>query len=146
ARGKLALALGDLQTHQGQVAGERGDPAQAVLWFANAARLAQGHPERESLNRICARTWARQAFTPLHGFQRAGTGSGREQVAFRPGGRHLLVQHWQSGPDGFWGVRGFSVWDLREEQPLPLPAVATSAVCAAWRPDGQWLALGGPEG
>ena len=43
---KLALALTDMHTSQGLVAGERGDPAEAVLWFASAARIARDDPER----------------------------------------------------------------------------------------------------
>ncbi len=57
ARRKLALAFTDMHTSQGLVAGRRGDPAQAVLWFANAARLAKEDPDRDRLNRIRARTW-----------------------------------------------------------------------------------------
>jgi hypothetical protein len=72
ARRKLALALTDMHTSQGVAAGQRDEPAQAVLWFANAVRLARENPERERLNRIGARTWARGAFTPIHGFRRTG--------------------------------------------------------------------------
>ncbi len=92
ARRKLALALTDMHTSQGVVAGQRDEPAQAVLWFANAVRLAREDPERQRLNRIRARTWARGAFTPIHGFRRAGGYGAFEQFAFHPGGRYLLVQ------------------------------------------------------
>ena len=62
ARRKLAFALTDMHTSQGLVAGQQGDPAQAVLWFANAARLALDDPAHQRLNRIRARTWARARF------------------------------------------------------------------------------------
>jgi WD40 repeat protein len=140
-RRKLALALTDMHTSQGLVAGQRGDPAQAVLWFANAARLAKEDPGRERLNRIRARTWARDAFAPIHGFRRAGDYGDFEQFTFHPSGRYLLVQGGpeRGGPDV---PSGLGIWDLEREQPLALPAVTATASSAAWSPDGRKLAVG----
>ncbi len=142
---KLALALTDMHTSQGLVAGERGDPAQAVLWFANAVRLASEDPGRQRLNRIRARTWARGAFTPLHGFRRAGDYGAFEQFSFHPGGRYLLVQGGpkREGPDL---PSGLGIWDLEREQPLPLPEATATASSATWSPDGRKLAFGDNSG
>jgi WD40 repeat protein/serine/threonine protein kinase len=143
ARHKLALTLTDMHTFQGLMAGERGDPAQAVLWFANAVRLAEGDPQRQHVNRIRASTWSRQTFTPVHGFSKSGGGDHILGFAFHPDGRYLLaseVVSWQGEID----QRQCTVWDLEREQPVPGPAGAASS--AAWSPDGKWLALSGPEG
>ncbi len=141
ARRKLALTLTDMHTSQGVVAGQRDEPAQAVLWFASAVRLAGEDPQRERLNRIRARTWGCAAFTPIHGFRRAGGYAAFEQFAFHPGGRYLLVQQGaqSEGPDF---PSGLSIWDLELEQSLPLPAAAATACSATFSPDGRELAFG----
>jgi WD40 repeat protein/serine/threonine protein kinase len=146
ARRKLAATLTDMHTAQGLMAGERGDPAQAVLWFASAARLAKDDPERRRLNRIRAHTWARRAFTPLHGFLRAAGRSAAEAVALHPSGRYLLVREWRATKDDKRWVGRFSVWDVETERPVPVPKAAARATSAAWSPDGKRLALGGPTG
>jgi WD40 repeat protein len=139
---KLVLTLTDMHTSQGLMAGQRGDPALAVLWFANAARLAKEDAERQRLNRIRARTWARSAFTPIHGFRRAGGYGAFEQFVFHPSGRYLLVQEWRPRRDGPDFPTGLSVWDLEREQPLALPEATATASSAAWSPDGRKLAFG----
>jgi serine/threonine protein kinase/WD40 repeat protein len=143
ARRKLALTLSDMHTSQGLRAGERGNPAQAVLWFASAARLAEGDPERERLNRVRVRTWSRLAFAPVHGLRRPGPGEKIQNLVFHPDGQFLLVSEemgWQNGGE----LARCTIWDLERERPLPGPSAVASS--AAWSPDGKWLALGSSAG
>ena len=65
ARRKLETTLTDMHTARGLIAAERGDAAQAMLWFANAARLAHNDPERAWANRVRVRTWGREAVLPV---------------------------------------------------------------------------------
>jgi WD40 repeat protein len=138
ARRKMMLTLIDMHASQGLMASERGDPAQAVLWFASAARLAKEDSERQHLNRIRAHTWARRAFTPLHGFLGSGNWVVSQAISLHPSGRYLLV------PETIKNKRGafhWRVWDVETEQPVPLPNSAAAATSAAWAPDGKHLAL-----
>jgi WD40 repeat protein/Flp pilus assembly protein TadD len=127
--------LADLHTAQGVMAGERGQPAQAVLWFAHAARLSQQDPEREHANRARVRSWARATPVPV----RAWPHPGQEllHLAFQPGGRYLLTVSRQDR---------CVVWDVDKDRPLPWPGADRPVSAAAWGPDGRWLALGTPAG
>jgi WD40 repeat protein/Flp pilus assembly protein TadD len=135
ARRTAETTLADLHTAQGVMAGERGQPAQAVLWFAHAARLAQNDPEREQANRVRVRTWARASFVPVRSFPHPG--QDLLLLVFHPGGRHLLTLSRQDH---------CIVWDLDRDRPLPWPGADRAVSAAAWAPDGQWLALGTPAG
>jgi WD40 repeat protein/serine/threonine protein kinase len=143
ARRKMMLTLIDMHTSQGLMASERGDPAQAVLWFASAARLATEDPERQHLNRIRAHTWARRAFTPLHGFLGSGTWVVSQALSLHPSGRYVLVPQTIKNKNRTFHWR---VWDVETEQPVPLPNVAAAATSAAWTPDGKQLALAAEAG
>jgi WD40 repeat protein len=134
ARQKAETTVVDLHTAQGLMAGERQDHAQAVLWFANAARLAGNDPLRQELNRIRTRTWGRQVCSPLRACYLPEPGQRPFlRLAFHPSGGYLLAQQ----RDGLC-----TVWDLRKEDPKPFPGPATRVACADWSPDGRWLAAG----
>jgi hypothetical protein len=66
ARRQAEITLVDMHTTSGIQAGDQGENGRAVLWFANAARMAKGDPDRQRANAIRARTWGRRAFVPLH--------------------------------------------------------------------------------
>ena len=57
------------------------------------------------------------------------------QVAFHPGGRHLLTLS---------RGRRCLVWDLDREQPLGWASGEQPVSAAVWAPDGAWLALEAP--
>jgi serine/threonine protein kinase/WD40 repeat protein len=143
ARQKAELTVTDLFTSQGLMAGEREDPAQAVLWFANAARLAGAGTERESDNRARVASWSRQALQPMRALPHAADWVSR--VQFHSTSRYVLTQthvlRQDLDEEGDW-----TLWDLNQETPLPLPAGIATASSAAWSPDGRWLALGTPQG
>jgi eukaryotic-like serine/threonine-protein kinase len=135
AHRKAAITLADMHTSHGLLAADRGDSAQAMLWFANAVRLGQRDPERERANRIRFRTWARGADLPVRAFPHDHK---PRDVALRPGAEgHLLVLT--------EGDR-CSVWDVRNEQALPWARGQTPVTAACWGPEGEWLALGLPSG
>jgi WD40 repeat protein/serine/threonine protein kinase len=132
---EVRLTLTDMHTSHGLMAGERDDPAQAILWFANAARLAGAGTERESANRVRVASWSRQALVPVRAL--AHSASWVPRVQFHPSGQYVLTQTDK-------GV--CTLWDLAQEKPLPLPAGIGSASSAVWSADGRWLALGSPQG
>lgn len=132
ARKEAELTLADMQTSSGVEADARGDPALAVLWFANAARLAHGDEERTLANRVRVRTWARKAALPTDGFQ-LKSDSPRE-LRFSPDGVQLLVID---------GARRCVIRDLVREQNVNW-TVPSEVFAACWSPDGRWLAFGLP--
>jgi serine/threonine protein kinase len=135
ARRKLETTLTDMHTARGLIAADRGDAAQAMLWFANAARLARNDPERAWANRVRVLTWSREAVLPVGAM--AHDGQPLQLLAFRTGGDLLLTLT----RDG----RCF-VWDWRREQPLDWAKGGGKITAACWSPDGGWLAVGLPSG
>ena len=55
----------DMYSSSGLMADEKGAPEQAVLWFAQAAKLAKNDPSRERASRIRASTWLAKCRTPV---------------------------------------------------------------------------------
>jgi serine/threonine protein kinase/WD40 repeat protein len=131
ARRKLEITLTDMHTARGLIAADRGDAAQAMLWFANARRLARNDSERAWANRLRARTWGREVVLPVGAL--AHDGQPLQLLAFQPCGDLLLTLT----RDG----RCF-VWDWRREQPLDWARGGGKITAACWSPDGGWLAVG----
>lgn len=129
------LTLTDMHTSHGLMAGERDDPAQAILWFANAARLAGAGTERERANRVRVASWSRQTLVPVRAL--AHTATRVKELQFHPSGQYVLTRT---------GTRVCTLWDLAQERPLALPAGIGSASSAVWSADGRWLALGTAQG
>src|SRR5262249_25006570 len=82
ARQRAERTLSDMQTAQGLMAGERGRAAEAMLWFAHAARLARDHPDRAQANRVRVQAWGRQVSMPLRALPHEGRAL--KALAFRP--------------------------------------------------------------
>jgi WD40 repeat protein len=123
-RRKAETALTDMYTAYGLTTGSQGDPARAVLWFANAAR--QDHdPDRRHASRVRVRSWGRQVPTPVAALPHAG--QALNDIAFHPAGQHLLT---------VTGRGRFFIWDLAREQPLDWAGGDMEVACAAWTPDG----------
>jgi WD40 repeat protein len=135
AHRRADAAVIDLHTGFGLLAAEHQDPCQAVLWFANAARLSQGDSEREFANRIRATTYQRDTIRPVRAL--AHDGQTIFAMAFHPAGRHLLTVTVDNQ---------CAIWDVDMEQKLALPGGERPLSSAAWSPDGRWLALGAPGG
>lgn len=138
ARRQHALAaktLVDLQTTSGLTSDERGEPSEATLWFANAARLAANDPDRERDNRARVRTWLRRCYVPLRAMEHPSPML--RSLAVHPGGRYLATA----------GTAGDCVvWDVEQEKALALPGIPAEPSAAAWDPDGKRLALGTRDG
>jgi serine/threonine protein kinase/WD40 repeat protein/tetratricopeptide (TPR) repeat protein len=129
------MTLTDMYTTQGIMAGDQGNSPLAVLWFANAARLAHQDSEREYANRVRVRTWSRLVPTPVRALPHPG--QTLTHMSFHPQGWHLLTVSKQ---------QKCIVWDLDQERPLPWACGNEPCSCAAWSPDGTWLAMGTPKG
>jgi WD40 repeat protein len=125
----------DLCTTLGLSAGEHGDPSQAVLWFAEAVRVARHDQQRVQDNRTRFSSWLKRCLplpTPLpHG------GPFLRVLAVHPAGRLVLT----ADADHKCAIREAGTG---ESQPLPGGQRAVRAAC--WSPEGTVLALGEPEG
>jgi eukaryotic-like serine/threonine-protein kinase len=136
ARRLAETTLADMFTRSGVEAGSRGDPASAVLWFANAARQARGDLQRRQANQIRVRTWSRDVAMPVQAFQHDEFSVGDiplGSLSFSPDGRYLLTG----------GLKGRPfVWDLAHEQKLGWVNDDGHIRPALWGPGGEWLALG----
>jgi serine/threonine protein kinase/WD40 repeat protein len=137
ARRARELNLADTYTSSGLAAGARDDPRQAVLWFANAARLAGDDRERADANRTRAAAWGRQALRPVRALVHP-TNWISNDMAFHSGGRYLLTH----------GVSPAAcrLWDLEQEASVPFPGNPGEVSAAAWDATGDRLAVGIPLG
>ena len=142
ARQARELMLADTYTSFGVAAAARDDPRQAVLWFANAARLAGDDPERADANRIRAAAWGRLAIQPVPAPFVHPAEWIENNMAFHPGGRHLLTH----GFDPVTEETTCRLWDLEREAALPFPGNPGVVSAAAWDAAGEHLAVGTPQG
>src|SRR5262249_9473708 len=90
ARRATVQTLTDTDTSFRLTAGARDDHRQAVLWFANAARLAGDDRARADANRIRVAAWGRLAIQPVRALVHPAEFVENNMV-FHPGGRHLLT-------------------------------------------------------
>jgi WD40 repeat protein/serine/threonine protein kinase len=141
ARRATVLTLADMYTASGLAAGARDDPRQAVLWFANASRLAGDDRERAEANRIRAAAWGRLAVQPVRAFVHPAEWV-ENNMAFHPGGRHLLTH----GFDPVTGETTCRLWDLEREAAVPFPGNPGVVSAAAWDAKGERLVAGTPHG
>jgi WD40 repeat protein/serine/threonine protein kinase len=137
ARRSQQLTLADMYTSFGLAAAARDDTRQAVLWFANASKLAGDDPERADANRTRAAAWGRLAIQPVRAFVHP-TEWVENNMAFHPGGRHLLTH----GYDPATEETTCRLWDLEREAELPFPGNPGVVSAAAWDAKGERLAVG----
>ena len=138
-RRELETTLVDMYTTSGITAGDQGDSATAMLWFANAARLSHADPDRRLANQIRARTWGRRAFTPIHAV--ATNGQWHRSLQFHTSGRFLITA------DVVEDRRCAStLWDLESESDILFPGNLKAPSAAAWSPGGDALAVGLEKG
>ncbi len=146
----LASTLADMYTAQGLMAAERDQPAQAVLWFASAPRVAPSDARRSRFNTTRARAWSRTisqpvaalhfaTSLPLHkdGDPRRHYAPRLQNLAFHPREPHLLAVN-----SSFECI----LWDIMRDEAIPLPGELATATSAAWSPDGKRLAIGRKSG
>src|SRR5262249_3181387 len=149
----------DMYTASGLAANDLGNPAQAILWFATAADLAENDPQRRYVNLVRAHNWlhgvpgpvgmmpndttAIGGFPPqVHGLWTPlrilpGSGKRLQRILFDRSGDYLLTQDTDNK---------CMIWDLKNERPLTLSSEPNEIRAAAWSPDGKRLALAGSEG
>ncbi len=132
ARAAAETTLVDMYTTAGIQAGDQGEHARASLWFANAARRGEADSDRRFANAVRARTWGRQAFTPLRAVVADGSWPGG--LVFHPDARHLITKNVVSSK-----TRDVSntLWDLDAERSLSFPGGFSDVPAAAWSPDGR---------
>jgi serine/threonine protein kinase/WD40 repeat protein len=136
ARRAAQAALYDMYTTSGVAADEANDPATAILWFANAARVAPDAEKlRASLTRV--RNWRRQVPRPVRAFQLEMARSGAVDVVFDPSGAYLLAR----------GAGGeAAVWSLEDEKEVAFPGGKRPVAHCAWGPAGDLFAVATVEG
>ncbi len=131
AHEKTEITLVDTYTSAGLIASERGEPAQAALWFANAARLSNSDPKRRRANRIRVNTWVREIAWPVCVLEHSG--QQLRSIQFHVGGRYLATRTEENV---------CTVWDLETASQLPLPGGERPVRSVTFSPNGQWLVLG----
>jgi serine/threonine protein kinase/WD40 repeat protein/tetratricopeptide (TPR) repeat protein len=137
---KTRAALSDSYAAAGQAAGKQGEASQAILHFANAARVAGRGSDRQLINQTRVQMWAQQAPLPVSAILHEGHRI--QQIVFHPQGQLVLMQDTRRADwSGQWHL-----WDLTTEARLPLPGGITEATAAAWNADATLLALGTAEG
>jgi WD40 repeat protein/serine/threonine protein kinase len=141
ARRDRERTLTDMYTSFGLAAGARDDHRQAVLWFANAARLAGEDQERADANRTRAAAWGRLAIQPVRALEHPAEWI-ESNMAFHPGGRHLVTHGYDPATD----QTECRLWDLEREAALPFPGNPSVVSAAAWDAAGERLAVGTPDG
>jgi WD40 repeat protein/serine/threonine protein kinase len=141
ARRTTVLTLADTYTSFGLAAGARDDPRQAVLWFAQAAKLAGDDRARANANRTRAAAWGRLAIQPVRAFVHPAEWV-ENNMAFHPGGRHLLTH----GYDPATAETDCRLWDLGREAAVPFPGNPGIVSAAVWDAKGERLAVGTPQG
>lgn len=134
------VAVTDMRTYSGLVADERGDSAEAALWFAAAAELLDEEDARSQFGRTRAALWSNLAPRPVQAVVHP-----EEWVMdakFHPSGKYLLT--WSPRCGVFSGA--CVVWDLAKESRVSLPTEAGRIGCGTWNSDGTILALGTDTG
>jgi WD40 repeat protein len=139
--------LADSYTASGLVADERGEPAQAALWFATAAGLAPHDEARARANRLRFQLWSRTLPQPTRALVQpwneadapprdwGGTWQGTTaQFLPHADGVHLLTRS--------AAFRRWTLWDVRAEAAVPLLDEGEGITAACWDPAGARLALG----
>jgi eukaryotic-like serine/threonine-protein kinase len=148
AKRHAELTIADMYTAHGMLADANHRPAQAVLWFAQAAKQAGLDKEREHANRVRFMTWERQTFQPVAALKVPA--EWLNQIVFCPvphatlGSRYLLTQVNLTPP--LLGSGEWMLWDLQTEAVLPFPSELGVVTAAAWNPKGDLLALGNDKG
>ena len=126
------ITLADMYTSRGLLASERDAPAEAVLWFAEAAdqSATAEDPRRQENNRLRARNWMRQATLPVAAMSLSGY---PHQLDFQPRGELLLVR---------FGKDKVIVWSWRDGKRFPWAEKLVGVGSAQFSPDGASVALG----
>ena len=130
ARVEAEKTLAEMYTYRGLTAHQKGDPAEAFLWFAYSARLEQKDPEIHRANEVRFRTWSRLLTVPARAFPH---GSPLLHCVVHPRGSHLWTL------DNEYRM---TIWNIDQEKPLTWPGETKSIGFAAWSPDGTHLAVG----
>jgi WD40 repeat protein/serine/threonine protein kinase/tetratricopeptide (TPR) repeat protein len=143
ARRDLRRSLADAYTSAGLTAGDRGEAGQALLWFANAARLTapgetadatRSELERTQANRQRFRFWSRQIPSPIMAASLKGP---LQDWSFHPDGEHLLLV----------SQRGQCLMlDIRAKRAVSLEAEDHRVGAALWSPDGSRYVIGRSNG
>lgn len=127
ARAEAVTTLADSYSSLGLQAAKESSYEKAQLWFAEAARLTAGDPDREHANWIRWQNYGRRVTTPLRAFHFPGTDL--DHLSFAPNNRYLLAR----------GKDGLRLLDLEPETDVDLHA--RKVTDAAWHPDGDHIAL-----
>ena len=132
-------SLTDVYTTLGAAAAKRKEKAQAMLWFANAAKIAPD-PERERANRLRARTYSDDMLVPIAAFPHDTTFIGSIEVHKDTQfiiTRELGENHTPQLPE----LGKITLWDIQNSASLKLPNEWLPLQAATWSPGGRNLAI-----
>ena len=127
-------AMVAMHVSSGMTAAEDMSYDRAVLWFANAARLAGEGNYQQEVNTRRATAWLSKVSVPIGAFKLDST---FRQFEFSRDSRYLLAV----GTDNNW-----QLWDARIQEPVPLAVDIPEVRVGAWSPEGNRLVLVEPDG
>ena len=139
AERKRTEALTDVYTTLGMAAAERKKKAEAMLWFANAAKIAPD-PDRERFNRIRARSYSNDMLVPIAAFQHDATWVGSAEINANNQfimTRRLGENHSRNAFD----LGPISIFHIYASQEFPLPKEWLPLKAATWSPNGERIAV-----
>ena len=131
--GLLSVENRDRPTESAAAFDPEHDTAEALLWFASASRYGDRDEQRGKASRVRVANWLRETSVPVAAFEHDDRRL--DQIAFDPSGRFLLTT----------GEGQMRVWDWQQNRPADWIDGASTATCALWSPDGQWLAVTRPS-
>ena len=116
AREETTLTLADMHARSGLVSAENRDPAQAALWFANAAAIAGHDPVRREGHHRRATAWRHLAHVPVRALD-AGHGL-MSRLVWNPSHPALIVSSNPAAPSAIWNVDADTLWSPPNRSPL----------------------------
>lgn len=128
ARRKAEQTVVDMYTETGIMASETGNRDEAVLWFANAASLAESRSKRRVDNLTRVKSWCQEISLPVRAFDYPQAPFVME---FHPNSKHLLIETYDPK---------CHIWNVATNQQWQFPD-RVEATHAVWSPDGKQLAF-----
>ena len=132
-------ALTDVYTTLGMAAAERKQRAEAMLWFANAAKIAPD-PEREQFNRIRARSYSNNMLVPIAAFPHDAKWVGSAEMD--ASNQFLMTR--RLGEDHSrhaFDLGAISIFHIHSSEEILLPEEWLPLQAATWSPDGKKIAV-----
>lgn len=139
SRRQTEQTLADVLASAGFQADGRGEPAEAILWFANAAQYSGSDLTRADFNARRVWSWSQQVATPLQTLGRVSLPQSPFEIRFHPREPYLMVTCAKKSTAPATGSHRIVRHDLPDPEPVLVPLMQ-SATAVDFSPDGRRLA------